>query len=331
MDDRPDPEDAHRRGVRRDLAALVGSAVGLGAGGYLVVVALGAIGLFSLTVPSCEIDVGDPGTGKDSQRLPVDVAPATGLADGTLVAVTSDAFGPEEVVAVAQCLSDAATVPTGVEDCDTDGGQRFAVDATGHLTALVAVHRVITVGGEAHDCAEAAERCILVAADASDYSLSGGVPLSFGTDLPAAELVARTGPRPATVLLPGRLTPEEPVTAGTTVEVEASGFVPGEPVVVALCQRAFLQDAAERACDPLDTSTVSAILTRSVRGVPLAADEAGVVRTRVTAPAEVVPFLDAEDRSRAADCTAAPGACAVVVAAAADLQRSAYLPLTVTG
>ncbi len=326
---RADPEDPSPRRLHRDLAALLGSVVGLGATGYLAVLALGALGAFAFTVPSCEIDIGDPGDGRDSQHLAVAAAPATDLADGTPIGVSSDAFAPHRIVGVAQCLAEAASVPRGVEACDTDGGQRFAVDADGHLTALVAARRVITVGGEAHDCAESAERCILVAADAGDYSLSGGVPLTFATDLPPVTLTARTGARPATVLLPGRLTPEGPVPAGATVAASASGFVPGEPVVVALCHRGFLTGAAYSSCDPIDTSTVVAVMTREVGTVALHADAAGVVATTVTVPAEVVPYVDHDDRSGAVDCTTEPGACAVVVAAAADDQRSSYLPLTV--
>lgn len=318
------------RTLRRDIGALVASALVLGGSGVAgLFVVVGLVGALSLNLDGCAFgSIDDPGTGRDSVRFAVEVAPSTGLVDAQAVVVESTAFAPHRVVGITQCLSEAATVPTGVEDCDVDAGQRFAADGEGRLAALVAVDRVITVDGVAHDCAAAAERCVLVASDATDYSLSGGQPLTFASDLPSVELVARVGTRPQSVLLPGELSPAGPLPAGSPLRATATGFVPGEPVIVALCDAGVLTVGPESTCDPLDTGAIVALMARDVGSVDLLADADGAVTVTTDVPATVVPW-NASGATSGTDCSTEPGACVLVLAAAADTQRSAVIPLTV--
>lgn len=313
---------------RGRLVAGLTAAVGTGIGLVTAVCVIAFLLASSLSFEACEWEEpGDPGTGDRSEQLPVDVAPVTGLADGDVVAVSSTAFPAHAVVGVTVCLAEALTERRGVAACDVDGGQRFAVDADGALAVVVAVPRVVTVEGEPHDCATRAGRCLVVAADSSDFDLSGGEPVTFAAGLPPAELVA-AGERARTVLLPGSVTPEGPVAAGTTVTVAASGFVPGEPVLVAQCTSGFLVVDAWEACQVPDDDlpdAFAAVALRSVAGVDTHADAQGRVRVAIDVRSTVRPLSGV-----GGDCVEGPDACALVVAAAADTQRSAYVPLTVS-
>lgn len=327
------PDDGGTR-TRRERTgwALVGLGAMVGGGAVATAAAIALIAGSVLSLGGAllgglgEVRIGDPGPGTDSLRLPVAVAPTEGLREGQTVFVTSDAFEAEEVVGVALCLREADEKSRGVEACDLDSGARFAIDAEGRLAAALAVPRVITVAGEAHDCGAEPGRCLVVAADADDFDVSGGEPVSFAADAPAPALVP-ADPRPRTFLLPGELAPEGPHRVGDEVVVTASGFVPGEPLLVATCTDAFLHAEPWAACEPRDgNEAVMALMTRSTRGVTLRADDAGRVQLSVTVPGGVASY----GSEVGASCTRRAGACAVVVAAAADTARSAYLPLTVS-
>ena len=166
----------------------------MGLAAVLVLVAAGC---------ACDVDlgaVGDPGDGTTSAHLDVGADPSTGLEDGTVVRVVGAGFDPDEtitgdggggiIVGVALCLSEADTERRGVDACDTDSGYRYAATPDGVLDVTFPVPRVITVGGVAYDCAEQAGRCLLVAANASDYDNSGGTPLTFREDLPPLDDLA---------------------------------------------------------------------------------------------------------------------------------------------
>ncbi len=315
---------------RSRLVGIVTGIAGVGLGGILALALV--VALLATSVEGCsfdlsglsDIDLG-PGPGRDSEQLPVAVEPAEGLTDGATVFVTSEAFDPYAIVSIGLCLEEAATERKGAEACDTDAGQRFAVAADGTLTAVVAVPRVITVGGEAHDCAAAPKRCLLVAADANDYDRSGGEPLAFAPGLPPVELVPGSTRRASTVLLPVTLAPSGPTAAGTEITATVTGLMPGEPVIAGFCTGAFLQ-VGLTACDPIGGDAIAAVFSRSVEQVHQRADGAGSIAYAATAPAVIEPFT-----GDPVDCTTAPGRCVLVVGAAADPQRSAYVPLTVSG
>jgi len=337
LEERPGPEAApapppERSGLRVVAGCLLSTVAALGVGGavlaVLVVVVLGAI---VSSFEGCDVSVGDPGRGVDSQELDVAVAPTEGLTDGATVFVSSTAFRADGIVGVTICLAEAVTERQGVDACDTDGGQRFATTASGELAAVVAVPRVITVGGVAHDCASRPERCLVVAADSGDFDVSGGQPISFAPSLPAVDLVPSSG-RPRTVLLPGEVVPAGPVAVGSTVTVRASGLMPGEPILVGQCSETFLQVDPWLACTTTSdepAAATSALMFRTLTGISTRADGGGRVEVEVPIRASFVPGL-ASGGAGSIDCTGAPGRCAVVVAAAADTQRSAYLPLTIT-
>jgi hypothetical protein len=355
------------RSLKRGILGCFGCG-GLGVAGFFGVVVL-LVGGLGAGATSCDIEgVGDPGKGTASQRLDVDVAPSTDLAGGTVVRITSDAFDPDDVVGVAVCLRSADTQAKGVDACDEDQGARYATDGTGHLDATYAVPRVITVGNRAYDCAADAGRCLVVAADASDYDESGGKPITFRTGLPAAELTPN-GARPATDHLPIGARPAPgpgPVAPGTELTVLASGFQPGEPLLIAYCTSALETTGVVASCDPVDaTSAVQAIMMRSVDGDFPRADDGGAFTTTLEARPTVAPYGDdlakaagdygadptttsttsgapsttrpggATTTTRLPDgevaCTAAAGGCSIVIAAAADTKRSAVLPYTVSG
>jgi hypothetical protein len=311
----------------------------LGIAGFTLAAAI-AIGAVVAGLDGCQIDlgnIGDPGSGTDSERLEVAVAPQTGLVGGAPVIVTSSAFEPNSIVGVAVCLREADTERRGVEACDEVQGERFATNAEGELAAGIAVPRVITVGGRAFDCAATPRRCVVVAADANDYDRSGGAPISFAPDLPAVDLVPG-GPRPQTDRLPILAQPPGPVPPGTVLTVTATGFRPDEPVIVAWCTEAFELDGPTE-CEPLDSSAaLAAVAFRSLPDEPRA-DADGRVQVAIEARATIAPFVDEAGGADPADppgsgarrdgrwdCRGERPRCAVVVAAAADTKRSAIWP-----
>lgn len=301
----------------------------LGIVALVAVVGAVAVGMAVVALRSVDVDVGpSPGPGTESERVPVAVTPASGLSDGSVVTVTSDAFTALRVVGVAVCLPEADTESAGVEACDDISGARYAIDATGHLEATFAVPRVITVGGTAHDCATVEPGCLVVAADAGDYDRSGGETVRFLEGLPAVDLVPVTV-RPIT----DRLTAEPPDLARVFLEagpvsIRAEGFQPGEPIIVALCAD-VPDDELHRSCvdEPGSTEAAGALLTRSVEHVTRHADEDGVASVEVEPVAVVAPVLS----NLQVSCDVEPARCSVVVAAAADTKRSAVVPYRTGG
>lgn len=325
-EDGGDGGDGGRTGWHR---ALLGVLVGLGGLATLIIVILALfLGVIFLLFRNFDLDVGDlgdPGDGRDSQRLAVDVAPATDLDDGSTVRVTSDAFDAQRIVGIAVCLREADTARQGVDACDEVQGARYAVGADGRLDATYAVPRVVRIGGEPVDCASRAGRCLLVAASADDYDRSGGVPISFRRDLPAAAAdPPRT--RPQTDGLPIVVAPAGPVAAGSQLDVAASGFQPGEPLLVAWCTSAF-EDQGPTACEPRDASEAfGAVALRDLSGELPTADAEGRFRTTLDARATVEPpyFADSSGSDQGVDCRRE--GCVLVIAAAADTKRSAVAP-----
>ncbi|MFN8016585.1 MAG: neocarzinostatin apoprotein domain-containing protein [Acidimicrobiales bacterium] len=314
--------------------------IGCGTSAALLVGLAVLIGILASSLEGCDLDIGDPGDGKDSAHLAVAVAPSRGLRPGQDVRITSTAFGADQIVSVTACLREADTDRKGVEACDRVQGYRYATDQRGRLDATYPVPRLIRVGGRTVDCGTSPGRCLVVAADADDFDRSGGVPVSF------------TGPRPeatppteraASDHLPASAAPSAPIPAGTPVVVRASGFQPGEPLLAAWCTDDLGNGLAE-ACEaehPMEA--VGAIGFRTLPDATLHADAHGRVAVTLPARADVVPTtlsnfsaststtLDpARPRTGGHRCDLRPGRCAFVVAAAADLKRSAVAPYALT-
>lgn len=339
-------DDEERVDRRRDLLGCLGTGTLAMVGAVVAGAILAAAAISQLD--GCDIDFrSGPGKGTDSARLAVDVSPTTGLHEGDLVTVRSTAFRPKVAVGVAVCLSEADTERRGVDACDEVQGARYATDASGHLAATYRVPRQIRVGGRTYDCAARAERCLVVAADADDFDRSGGQAITFAADL-ADPVGAPPRTRAETDLLPIEATPSGAQPAGTSVQVRATGFQPGEPVLVARCTAAFPTEGPP-ACDPLDGSTaLPAVLFHDMPDAPVA-DANGTVALDVVLPATIHPlgnpFASSGSTTSATstttstttarpdgriDCRARAGACSIVIAAAADTKRSAVLPITVT-
>lgn len=300
-----------------------------GCGTAVLALGLVVLGGLALWLSSCEVPVLDfqakRSDGTRSQHLPVQVDPRVDLADGTVVTVTSNAFDPHRVVGVAVCLEEADTEAAGVAACDAVSGARFAVSPEGRLAATYAVPRVITVGGVARDCAAPGTSCLVVAADGGDYDRSGGQRIAFRSDLGPTNLVPATV-RPHSDLLPVLPPAVEGLTAGSTVEITASGFQPGEPVLLAHCVD-FPARSAVQACDPADDEALGAVIGLSTMGVTRHADATGTAVFTFTALAEVTAVLQAAEEPTS--CTGPSPGCSFVIAAAADTRRSAVVPYSV--
>ena len=117
-----------------------------------------------------------------------------------------------------------------------------------------------------------------------------------------------------------------PVAPNTPVRVTARGFQPGEPLLVARCV-GTPHATPEDSCQPLNTgAAVAALVFHTVRALPLHARTDGSFTVAVAAAPSVQPYLGTGPTS----CTTTPGRCTIVVTAAADTQRSAVLPYTLT-
>ncbi len=312
---------------------LAGTALGCGIGALAIgLLVLGSLllvlGSLAVWLSSCEVRVLEfeptRGDGSGSARVAVKVEPSRDLVDQTIVTVTSAAFPADHVVGLAVCLEAVDTESAGVKACDTVRAARFAVAPDGQFSATYPVPRVITVQGRAHDCASPGTNCVLVAADARDYDLSGGQPLAFRTNLGPVNLVPATV-RAESLMLPTVPPSFEALASGSTVEVVASGFRPNEPILLAHCA-GFPARAATTTCSPVDSEAMNAVISRTVEGVTRHADPQGVARFTFTALPTVVPQMSGDGP---VSCVASGPGCSFVVAAAADLQRSSVTPYTV--
>lgn len=303
------PDDQFRR------SSHVGSWTGLRTALVVVVVVgvLLAVGGIAVRYPPRD----KPKEGHRSLRLPVHVEPAANLRPGQQVHVTSSAFHGVFVVGVAMCLREADTDQRGVKACDTVHGSRFHAEPGGRLDATYRVRRVITVGSKAYDCARRPGRCLLVAADSEDYDRSGARPLRFRPGLPPAPLVAETV-RAQTNHLPVIVRPQGPVRTGQELVIDAAGFQPGEDLLTGWCTRAFASEGIT-ACDPSE-------LFKSK--VTLNADRSGKIHRTRKVPRRVKPSFSNHSNDRVT-CADRPGACMYVIAAYADSQRSAVVPITI--
>ena len=312
------------------------SVAGAAAGVVLAVVAAFAfmfLGLVALVVVSLasggfqlgdgDSDVGiDPGKGTASKRLPVTVTPTSALQDGSVVRIRSSAFEPAQVVAVAVCLTTADTKRLGVDACDKTTGARYAVGRNRLLDASYPVPRAIGVGGRTYDCAQRSTSCMVVAASAWDFDQSGGQRISFSAPMgPPRPPPATRLPTDRLPIVPWR---SGPLMSGDDLRVTASGFQPGEPVLVATCGPTFATAGEIYACDPRDSNAAVVAVMGDVGSVRDAADRSGTFTTSITLPARIRAYGGRRSR-----CAKAPGTCSVVIAAAADTKRSAVLPLTV--
>ncbi|MCB0977027.1 MAG: hypothetical protein KDB02_06170 [Acidimicrobiales bacterium] len=261
---------------------------------------------------------GDHVPGSRSQRLAVTVTPRTRVKPDQVVRVRSDAFEPKSIVGIAQCLPAVDTENAGEAACDTDGGRRFVVGNDGRFSASFPVRRIITVQGKAYDCAKVVRGCFVVAADARDFDRSGGQRITFVGGLPPVALVPSHG-RVTSLRLPVTVDASPPFKAGQKVKVRAEGFVPSEPLMAAWCTDRLIADGPTQSCKPVSTQEAfTAVFGGTLEGFELHADEKGRVVTTMEILASVKPFVG----ETATPCSGR-NHCYLVIAAAADTQRSA--------
>jgi hypothetical protein len=129
-----------------------------------------------------------------------------------------------------------------------------------------------------------------VAADVGDFDESGARPLTFRRP-EALDHVLVTRVRPNTDLLPILDAPGGGTADGSVHHLTASGFQPGEPLLLARCHRAVVAHGPLGRCEPLDRrAAFEAIAWGTVRGNGPRANARGRVSLDLTATAWIVPF-----------------------------------------
>ena len=302
-------------------------------------------------------------------RLPrqagVGAASPPNLEDGMVVRVTSDAFRAVPHLGETAWLRSARSRSAEVRSRDGGRAPVEAADASGHLDATLRR----PAGG--HRGRRARSTAPLRPSAASWWPPTPPMPPNrWEADLvpvrgrrPQISLPEGHGPR-ATDSPSGPVPPlEGPVGAGTTLDVVAAGFQPGEPLLIAYCTNDLEAQGMVAVCEPLDAAdAVSAVVMRTVDGDFPTANADGVFSTSVAARATVIPYGDdlgkalsdygAATTTQVATtsattqagatttnpplgqgevrCTEATGGCIIVIAAA-DTKRSATLPYVVAG
>lgn len=285
-------------------------------------------------------------------------APATGLRDSTLVELRATGFEADTVVQVLLCAVPEGTHRVVTGDCDSEAAVRYAVPRTGPFVARHRVARAVDHDDGRTDCADDGWSCRLVAVgDAADDRRSGSVAVAF--DGPEAPSDPTAAPTPAVAVAPDR------VDGRAEVQVTATGFRTGEPLIVARCVEVDSYEQAEASlgdlslyerCQPIEEeAAISAILEGDLSGLSVRADGRGRAAFTLDLTTSVDPYGSVMDRSRrldaddlddalhptspearrvlafdTEDCTAAPGRCTVVVAAAVEFERAAEHGYTIT-
>lgn len=116
------------------------------------------------------------------------VAPASDLADGAQVAVTSDAFEAGTAVRIETCLARTSVVTGGASPCDATGTALAVVDERDHLAARYAVRRTVTVAGTPYDCASEAGFCTVTVTDTAHEDRTGSAPITFRAEARGPEI-----------------------------------------------------------------------------------------------------------------------------------------------
>jgi Neocarzinostatin family len=111
-------------------------------------------------------------------RVPtLSVHPAAGLVDGQSVSVTASGFAPGAHLDYGVCLPG----PFDISGCDVMHAQFAIADASGGFRGSVTVTASITIREAGLDCTVAPGTCVFTVADANDFSVHAGVPLTFGS------------------------------------------------------------------------------------------------------------------------------------------------------
>jgi hypothetical protein len=232
----------------------------------------------------------------------VTVTPSTGLADGQPVTITGEGFAPNTSVGTAECSAAVAT-SRNTSDCDLSSAPIVQADQSGTAVFHLRAKRTITTQNGTVDCLTAAQPCVIGVADVSNISdpaTSGGMAISFDANAPPP-------PPPDVTVLPA-----SDLLDRQQVAVYATGFLPGEQVIVGECTAASVADST---CDP------------SFGGAFVSADPVGAVGTGITVRRAL------RTPAGRLDCASAVGACVVMAravggpAGTADMGFDPSVPL----
>jgi hypothetical protein len=159
--------------------------------------------------------VGGPRDGLESLRLPVEVTPSEGLADGQVVTVRGSQFPPNTTLGIVMCAP-FEDPPQGAANCRLTPYTSVTSNADGSFEAQHAVDRVFVTGnGEEIDCATTATPCVIAVGAISDYDQSGGASVTFDPAIPPI-------PDPFATIDPG-----PPYVDGQVVTVTVGNVAPG--------------------------------------------------------------------------------------------------------
>jgi hypothetical protein len=153
----------------------------------------------------------------------VTVTPNTGLLYFQSVTVAGSGFTPGATVGWAECKNNQSG---DAADCDTGHSGFATTDGSGAFSSTFTVRRILHTGNGDVDCAAAPETCRLGAADLSDYSVGGGMALTFDPDAPI--------PPPPTLTV----APDTDLVDGQSVTVTGGDFPPNTLVVMSQCTTA---------------------------------------------------------------------------------------------
>lgn len=156
----------------------------------------------------------------------VQATPSFGLADHQSVIVAGSGMIPNGSAELAQCQAGA---PPSFSTCDSSTVRSVPVGANGHFSATWIVHRILNLssGGpvpNTFDCASKPGACILSAGNISGVPAPATDYLSFNPAIPP--VAQRLKITPTTGLVDHQL-----------VQLEGSGYTPGDQVVVIQCQK----------------------------------------------------------------------------------------------
>jgi hypothetical protein len=166
-----------------------------------------------------------------SAAVVVKVDPSTGLADGQPVTVTGSGFKPNISVGSAEC-SAAVSTSRNTSDCDLSTSRTGNSDGSGGASFVLRLKRTIQTQNGTVDCATAASPCVVGMADLSDFTTSSGMTITFDPNAP---------PLPPPVVAAN---PSSGLVDRQQVAVNASGFIPGENVLVQECAASDLAKCA---------------------------------------------------------------------------------------
>jgi hypothetical protein len=182
------------------------------------------VGALCLSVFAPVARASSPGAGGAPEAGAAAIDPSIGLVDGDLIDVTGSGFEPEHFVSVMQCQS------APFDHCFNpqthfiqSGRSETRSDAAGDVATQFRLHAVI----DGVDCRTTA--CHLYVSDSAVFTTFAEVALDFDADAPL---------RPQPLLA---VTPAGGLADGDEVEVQGTGWFPGEPVLVGQCTDAYDQ------------------------------------------------------------------------------------------